>query len=160
MDIVEFLEARYTEVLKGPGARRVFIDPKGKPCPMDGCNYEIAQHGYEMYSDHFVFRVQHHIWGPMPAPDWYAGERGPSISEHTVPNDLWDTLTRGDYKPEALQVQRRIEALRAILAEHSDQHECTDLAASDYPYMGCRTVKLLASEFEDRPGFNPQWSLT
>lgn len=50
-----------------------------------------------------------------------------------------------------------IAAKRAIIALHDDQHECSDLSASDWPYLGCQTLRLLASAYADRPGYRDEW---
>lgn len=66
----------------------------------------------------------------------------------------WGYLTgRGDKE----RARRDIAAKRAILAEHGDQHECTDLEATRHPYTGCRTARLLVAEFSDHPGYKPEW---
>lgn len=54
----------------------------------------------------------------------------------------------------------RVQAARRILQAHGDQHECVDLSASAYPYVGCQTVRLLGAEYQDQPGYRPQWAPT
>lgn len=52
---------------------------------------------------------------------------------------------------------RQVAAMRLIVAEHEDQHECTDPHAAQYPYVGCRTLRLVASMYADRDGYQEGW---
>lgn len=70
--------------------------------------------------------------------------------------DLADAQHIATHDP--ARVLRQVAAMRLIVAEHGDQHECTDRRASEYPYVGCRTLRLVASVYADRPGFDPRWA--
>jgi hypothetical protein len=52
-----------------------------------------------------------------------------------------------------------IDAKRAILALHSDQHDCTGNGpnAYEYPYRGCDTLRLLALPYVGRDGWREEW---
>ncbi|MGW4127974.1 DUF6221 family protein [Amycolatopsis japonica] len=50
-----------------------------------------------------------------------------------------------------------VAAKRLIIDEHSDQHECADPHATDYPYKGCRTLRLLALSHADHPSYREEW---
>ena len=57
------------------------------------------------------------------------------------------------------RVRARITADRLILAEHNDIHDCGDPDSYEYPYVGCRTVRAMASVDVDHPDYRPEWSL-
>jgi hypothetical protein len=52
-----------------------------------------------------------------------------------------------------------IASKRRIVELHGDQHECTDTRASEYPYVGCETLRLLAALFSAEPGYDKRWTV-
>ncbi|MGB3443872.1 MAG: DUF6221 family protein [Actinophytocola sp.] len=50
-----------------------------------------------------------------------------------------------------------LQAKRQIVEDHADQHTCVVAAAREVPYVGCRTLRLLARPFAGRPGYLDEW---
>lgn len=48
-------------------------------------------------------------------------------------------------------------AKRQVVELHGDQHDCADPSSGVYPYVGCRTLRLLALPYADRPGYREEW---
>jgi hypothetical protein len=56
------------------------------------------------------------------------------------------------------RVLAEVDAKRRILALHDEQHDCDgDPRSYADPYEGCRTLRLLALPYADRPGYREEW---
>ncbi|MFD5217476.1 DUF6221 family protein [Streptomyces tendae] len=95
------------------------------------------------------------------APNWSTdGRRG----LHYGVEDEWitDALTTADAdhmaRHDPARVLREIDAKRQVIAEHDvygrKLGERMDCQSLDFP---CRTLRLLALPYADRPGYRPDW---
>lgn len=165
MDIVEFLTACINEdeqwateaSRKGetytPGGEhwqweRTDDDTVAVPDPLTG-EYiadgdQVSLRSVEQYDTGSAF-------GPLPHfVVGHTAEMESAVAGHLVRQDPARTL-------------RRVAAYRAILTEYKRAIRKDDLGEPDVSaWVGGLefALKALASEFEDRPGFNPQWRLT
>lgn len=75
---------------------------------------------------------------------------------HEIPNAEFVDLYAESSPDEFVLVD--IESKRRIVELHGDQHECTDTRASEFPYIGCETLRLLAAPFSAEPGYKQEWA--
>jgi hypothetical protein len=55
------------------------------------------------------------------------------------------------------RLSHEAEIIREIVADHGDQHECPGLPlACEYPYVGCRTLRLVAAIDADHPDYRAE----
>ncbi|MGH3745796.1 MAG: DUF6221 family protein [Micromonosporaceae bacterium] len=114
-------------------------DVYGQPCPR--CNERVTAVGFT------------HVKGAVVAI-YHDGNISCDLTEA-------EWLPFGDDGPTdgALWTLADVEAKRAILGNHADAHDCGDPRSWEWPYVGCRDVRLLAQIDRDHPDYNPAWAL-
>lgn len=95
----------------------------------------------------------------------YGGTSGGTLPHFVVPyaEEVQSTVAGYLLRMNPARTLRRVAAYRAILTEYKRAMRKDDLGELDVSaWVGGLefALKALASEFEDRPGFNPQWSQT
>lgn len=133
MNIVEFLTAQYDRIEVGERSNIRINMPLAARCPT--CGKPVHEFTTSTTSGREVeFPCGHE----MPTED-FVREYGESSPDPFVLADL--------------------ESKRRIAELHGDQHECTDTRASEYPYVGCETARLLAAPFSGEPGYDKRWAV-
>ena len=134
-DIVEFLNAQYDRIEAAAKLMAKYYAPP----------WEVWDRGWmaRVYGDKEPF------WEVTRLEQWVGMEQDTpdlgSIIEHVALHD-----------PD--RVLADIASKRRLVELHGDQHECTDTRASEYPYVGCETLRLLAAPFSGEPGYKEEWS--
>ena len=52
---------------------------------------------------------------------------------------------------------RAVDALRAILLEHADVHDCGDPRSWQFEYVGCRDARAIAAIWDDHERYREDW---